>query len=292
MKKLIMVLAVVCCAFTAIAQNTFKAIIKNAKTNQPLAGASAQVLNAKIGAVADSAGLVTLNQVPTGKQLIQFSFMSYQSRIDTLVFPLTQISPMIVLLAPAEEDEELEEVVVSATRSSRTIANIPTRVEVIAGEELDEKGNMKPGDIRMLLAESTGIQTQQTSATSGNSSIRIQGLDGKYTQVIRDGFPLYSGFSGGLGLLQIAPLDLQQVEVIKGSSSTLYGGGAIAGLVNLVSKKPTEEQQLNFLLNGTSALGLDASVFYAQKFEKIGLTVYGAYNKGTAYWINCYSQIQ
>src|SRR3546814_7816009 len=85
---------------------------------------------------------------------------------------------------------------------------------------------MKPGDIRMLLAESTGIQTQQTSATSGNSSIRIQGLDGKYTQMIRDGFPLYSGFSGGLGLLQIAPLDLQQVEVIKGSSSTLYGGGA------------------------------------------------------------------
>ncbi|MBX9853142.1 MAG: TonB-dependent receptor, partial [Cytophagaceae bacterium] len=182
-----------------------------------------------------------------------------------------------------EENEALEEVVVSATRGSRTIDNIPTRVEVIAGEELDEKGNMKPGDIRMMLAESTGIQTQQTSATSGSSSIRIQGLDGKYTQIIRDGFPLYSGFSGGLGLLQVAPLDLQQVEVIKGSSSTLYGGGAIAGLVNLVSKKPTEERQLNFLLNGTSALGLDASGFYAQKFEKVGITTYAAYNHGSAY---------
>lgn len=177
----------------------------------------------------------------------------------------------------------LEEVTISATRSSRTIDNIPTRVEVIAGEELDEKGNMKPGDIRMLLAESTGIQTQQTSATSGSSAIRIQGLDGKYTQIIRDGFPLYSGFSGGLGLLQIAPLDLQQVEVIKGSASTLYGGGAIAGLVNLVSRKPTEEQQLNFLLNGTSALGLDASGFYAEQFDQTGITIYGAYNKGTAY---------
>lgn len=179
--------------------------------------------------------------------------------------------------------EQIEEVVISTTRSSRTIANIPTRIEVIAGEELDEKGNMKPGDIRMMLAESTGIQTQQTSATSGNSSIRIQGLDGKYTQVIRDGFPLYSGFSGGLGLLQIAPLDLQQVEVIKGSSSTLYGGGAIAGLVNLVSKKPTEVRQLNLMLNGTSALGLDMSSFYAQKFKKTGVTIYAAYNKGTAY---------
>jgi outer membrane receptor for ferrienterochelin and colicins len=192
---------------------------------------------------------------------------------------------MLIFLQSAGkgEGQELEAVVIGATRSSRTIINIPTRVEVISGEELDEKGNMKPGDIRMMLAESTGIQTQQTSATSGNSSIRIQGLDGKYTQIIRDGFPLYSGFSGGLGLLQIAPLDLKQVEVIKGSSSTLYGGGAIAGLVNLVSKTPTDERHMDFLLNGNSALGLDVSGFYSQKFEKIGATVYAAYNHGTPY---------
>ncbi|KAI9452849.1 TonB-dependent receptor plug [Russula earlei] len=188
-----------------------------------------------------------------------------------------------ILKDTLQKDEVLAEVVVNATRSSRTIANIPTRIEVISGEELAEKANMKPGDIRMLLAESTGIQTQQTSATSGNSSIRIQGLDGKYTQLIRDGFPLYSGFSGGLGLLQVAPLDLKQVEVIKGSSSTLYGGGAIAGLVNLVSKTPTGKQHLDFLLNGTSALGLDASGFYSQKFDKIGITTYAAYNHGTPY---------
>jgi iron complex outermembrane receptor protein len=61
-------------------------------------------------------------------------------------------------------------------------------------EELQEKGNMKPGDIRMMLNESTGIQTQQTSATSYNSSIRIQALDGKYTQIIRDGFPCIQVF--------------------------------------------------------------------------------------------------
>ncbi|TNF43089.1 MAG: TonB-dependent receptor, partial [Cytophagales bacterium] len=167
--------------------------------------------------------------------------------------------------------------------SSRVIEDVPTRVEIIAGEELAEKGNMKPGDIRMLLNESTGIQTQQTSATSYNSSIRIQGLDGKYTQLLRNGLPLYSGFSSGLSLMQIAPLDLEQVEVIKGSSSTLYGGGAIAGLVNLITKKPTEEPELSFLINGTSALGLDASTFYSAKGEKIGTTVFASYNKGTAY---------
>ncbi len=160
---------------------------------------------------------------------------------------------------------------------------MPSRVEVITGEELGEKGNMKPGDIRMLLNESTGIQVQQTSATTFNSSIRIQCLDGRYTQMLRDGMPLYSGFAGGLGLLQVAPLDLQSVEVIKGSVSTLYGGGAIAGLVNLNTKVPTSEPETNLLFNRTSAGGLDASAFSAARNEKIGGTLFASWNESTAY---------
>jgi iron complex outermembrane receptor protein len=283
MKKFIVLAVALLYTTISYSQNTFKAIVKDGKTNQPLIGASAVLQGSTKGAAADTSGMLTLTGIANGKQIIQFSYLGYETRTDTLDFPLSQGKPLLVLLQQTDRGEELDAVVVSATRSSRTIANIPTRVEVISGEELDEKGNMKPGDIRMLLAESTGIQTQQTSATSGNSSIRIQGLDGKYTQIIRDGFPLYSGFSGGLGLLQIAPLDLKQVEVIKGSSSTLYGGGAIAGLVNLVSKTPTKARHLDFLLNGTSALGLDASGFYSQRFEKIGATVYAGYNHSTAY---------
>jgi iron complex outermembrane receptor protein len=189
---------------------------------------------------------------------------------------------LTILLEPA--GEEMGEVVVSSTRSSRTLRNIPTRVEVINGEELEEKGNMKPGDIRMMLNETTGIQTQQVSATSANSSIRIQGLDGRYTQILKDGFPLYAGFSGGLGLLQTPPLDLKQVEIIKGASSTLYGGGAIAGLVNLISKTPTPERDFRLLVNGTSAGGFDINGYYGQQFNKVvGLTLYASQNSSRAY---------
>src|SRR5690625_5601892 len=77
---------------------------------------------------------------------------------------------------------------------------------------------MNPTNISMVLRESTGIQMQQTSLSSGNTNIRIQGLDGRYTQLLRDGFPLYGGFSSGLSILQIPPLDLKQFEIIKGSS--------------------------------------------------------------------------
>ncbi len=285
MKRLFVLVAALLYTALAYSQNTFKAVIKDGKTSEPLIGATVLLQGTTQGATSDTAGRITLSSIPNGTQVIQFRYVGYATRLDTLNFPLTSLEPLTVELMPSEEGEgeKLTEVTVSATRSSRTIANIPTRIEVISGEELEEKGNMKPGDIRMLLAESTGIQTQQISATSGNAAIRIQGLDGKYTQVIRDGFPLYSGFSGGLGLLQVAPLDLKQVEVIKGSSSTLYGGGAIAGLVNLVSKTPTDERQLNFLLNGTSAKGADASMFYGQKFNKVGTTIYAAYNHGSPY---------
>ncbi len=268
-------------AFQSLAQNTFTTVVRDSETKEPLTGATVLVRGTAKGAATDQSGLAQIDQIPDGKYVIVIRLVGYEEYHASYTFPISQKEPVEIFLAASEE--EVEEVMVTATRSSRTIEDAPTRLEAISGEELEEKGNMKPGDIRMMLNESTGIQTQQTSATSYNSSIRIQGLDGKYTQILRDGFPLYSGFSGGLGLLQVVPLDLKQVEVIKGASSTLYGGGAIAGLVNLVSRMPKEERELSFLLNGTSAAGLDISGFYAQKFETVGSTVFASYNSGNPY---------
>jgi outer membrane receptor for ferrienterochelin and colicins len=268
-------------AFQGFSQNNFSARIIDGESNDPLSGANAFIKGTEMGATANEEGFIEIKNIPDGSQTIIFSFIGFETQEVVYEFPLSEDRTQTIFMYPA--GEHMEEVFISSTRSRRTIADLPTRVEVISGEELGEKGNMKPGDIRMLLNETTGIQTQQTSATSYNSSIRIQGLDGKYTQLLKDGYPLYSGFSGGLSLLQIVPLDLKQVEVIKGASSTLYGGGAIAGLVNLVSKTPSEEEELNLLLNGTSALGLDASAFYSNKAGKLGTTVFASYNLGSAY---------
>lgn len=264
------------------AQNTLDITVKDSLSNEPLIGVTAVLPSLNQGTISDEAGKIHMENIPNGIYKLRLSYIGYATMERSLSFPLDgTVQGQTFFLLP--QTEEMEEITLVSTRSTRTIEDIPTRVEVIAGEELSEKGNMKPGDIRMLLNESTGIRTQQTSATSYNSSIRIQGLDGKYTQLLRDGFPLYSGFASGLSLMQIAPLDLKQVEVIKGSSSTLYGGGAIAGLVNLISKTPEEEPELSFMANGTSALGLDLSGFYSQKFNKIGTTVFASYNLGTPY---------
>ncbi|WP_277633271.1 TonB-dependent receptor [Avrilella dinanensis] len=281
MKKIFIVSFFMALNLCVYAQNTFKAVIKDSEKKEPLMGVTAQVTGTTIATTSDENGQIILTGIPNGLQEIQFSYIGFAQRTDSFNFPLEDTAPIEILLY--EQSEDLEEIVISSTRSTRTIQNIPTRIEFIGSEELDEKGNMKAGDIRMLLAESTGIHVQTTSPTSANASIRIQGLDGRYTQILKDGFPIYSGASSGLGLLQIPPLDLKQVEVIKGSTSTLYGGGAIAGLVNLISKTPTEQRDLRFHLNGTSGRGLDINGFYGQKFKKIGTTIFASHNRNGAY---------
>lgn len=267
-----------------LAQNTFVAKILDGQSKTPLPGATAQIKALGRGAAADANGIVTLTNIPKGDYEVVVRFLGYREAEKDYEFPLGTSDTLTILLST--EGEELGEITVSTTRSSRTIGDIPTRVEVIAAGELDEKSSMQPSNIRMLLTESTGIQTQQTSAASANATIRIQGLDGRYTQLLQDGFPLYSGFASGLSILQIPPLNLKRVEVVKGSSSTLYGGGAIAGLINLVTKEPNEEREISFLVNYNQTQALDLSGYYGQKMGKVGLTVYASRNTQRAYDVN------
>ena len=278
--RLMIILALAFLAMPSLyAQNNFIAKVKDKTSREPIAGATASLPGTEIGNAADENGLVILHNVPQTKLLIRFSALGYIPTQDSFSASSALTDTLIIYM----EADEMEEVHVSTTRSTRNIQDIPTRIEIIGGEEVEEKANMKPGDIRMLLSESTGIQMLQTSATTGNASIRIQGMDGRYTQILKDGFPLYAGFSSGLGLLQTPPLDLKQVEIVKGSSSTLYGGGAIAGLVNLISKTPAKERELRFLINTTSAGGLDLNGYFGQRFGKTGLTLYAARNSNSPY---------
>jgi outer membrane receptor for ferrienterochelin and colicins len=142
---------------------------------------------------------------------------------------------------------------------------------------------MRPANVSMLLHESTGLQVQQTSATSGNASIRVQGLDGRYTQLLKDGYPNFGNFASGLSILEIPPLDLKQVEVIKGPASTLYGGGAIAGVVNFISKSPKEKFEGDFILNQSNIGQTNLGGYVSQKKGKFGYSLLGLVNLQRAY---------
>jgi iron complex outermembrane receptor protein/outer membrane receptor for ferrienterochelin and colicins len=274
MKKILMPLLVMAVVtVNAVAQNQLTITIKNADNREPVIGATVQITGTSLGASADENGIAILSNIPDGQQTILSRSIGFKGKSLTLTFPLAANDPIEILLEA--DEEELEEVIITSTRISRNIEDIPTRVESISFEEIDEKTNMRPTNVAMLLHESTGIQVQQTSYTSGTQTIRIQGLDGKYTQLLKDGFPNYGGFSSGLSILDIPPLDLKQVEIIKGSSSTLYGGGAIAGMVNFITKEPRDKREINLILNQTSVMGTDVGSFLSGRKEKIGFTFLG-----------------
>jgi outer membrane receptor for ferrienterochelin and colicins len=161
--------------------------------------------------------------------------------------------------ADPERDEEVEELIVQATRSGRRVQDEPIRVEVLNREEIEEKILMTPGNISTMVAETGGVRVQVTSPALGAASIRMQGMRGRYTQLLADGLPLYGGQA--LGVLQIPPSDLGQVEVIKGAASALYGPAALGGVINLVSRRPSEASTAELLLNATSRDGQDVTAY-------------------------------
>src|SRR6188508_923773 len=171
------------------------------------------------------------------------------------------VREVTVELQPQPAVEETVTVVAS-TRTDKRLEDQPMRVEVLDREEIEEKMLMTPGDIVMMLNEMGGMRVQATSPSLGAASVRIQGMRGRYTRVLSDGLPLF-GDVGGLGLLQIPPMDLGQVEVVKGVASALYGAGAMGGIVNLLSRRPGREPEQEFLLNQSTRGATDAVTFLA-----------------------------
>lgn len=170
--------------------------------------------------------------------------------------------------APEELPEVEEFVEVSATRTGKRLEDQPLRVEVLEREEVEEKMLMTPGDIVMMLNEMGGMRVQATSPSLGAASVRIQGMRGRYTRFLSDGLPLFGEQVGALSLMQVPPMDLAKVEVIKGVASSLYGAGAMGGVVNLIARRPGAEAQQEFLLNRSTRGATDAVAWLGQPLAR------------------------
>lgn len=268
MKK-ILLLFLILISQTVSSQQTLVIYIKDSLTKEPLFGATVIIKGTETGASTDSDGKIILKNVPLVYSSFIVRMVGYHER--EFRFNPTAFDSVEFLLLP--NIEELDEIIIEGTRSNRSIDDIPTRVEVLT-EEIDEASTMDPSKVAHLLTHSTGIQVQQTSATNNSANVRIQGLDGRYTQILKDGFPIYGGFSGSLSIMQIPPLDLRQIEYVKGSTSTLYGAGAISGLINLLSKEPVLGKDEKLIHLNISQVGaMDVNVFTSSRDKKFGYTL-------------------
>lgn len=261
---------------TVLAQNQMEFLVKDSLTQETIVGANVVLKGTSKGAITDVNGMARLKDIPYGNQTISISFIGYQKVDISLDFPILKpITPFVVLMSTAVSN--IEEVIVSATRNNSRIEDLPTKIEVLGLDDMQEENGIKPGNIASILGDIAGIQMQQTSAASGNMNARMQGLNGRYSQILKDGMPLYGGFSGSLSILQVPPLDLKQIEIIKGSSSTLFGGDAIGGIINLVSKTPSEKSETNILINQTTLNETDVNTYISRKYRNLGFTLFAGY---------------
>jgi outer membrane receptor protein involved in Fe transport len=181
-------------------------------------------------------------RLPIGPQVVSVTGIGYKpARANVLVFA----DSVVTVTIPIEMGEMvMQEVKVSATRIEKLAGETPTRVEILDEMEVDENTLMAPSGITMLLNETPGLRVFAASPSLGTGSVRILGLPGQYTTMLADGLPLFGSSTSALGPLDVSPVDLQRVEIIKGAASALYGGQSLGGVINLVSKPPTGKNEL------------------------------------------------
>jgi outer membrane receptor for ferrienterochelin and colicins len=242
---------------TLIAAQSSTLIIHVTADGRPVEGALVRVAGTPL--TTNVEGLATATVAP-GTHRVEVSFEGFLTvQKDIAVGASGQ--KVEVTLDPIPEHEET--ITVSSTRSNKRLEDQPMRVEVLVREEIEEKMLMTPGDIVMMLNEMGGMRVQSTSPSLGAAAVRVQGMRGRYTRFLSDGLPLFGEQPGGLGLLQIPPMDLGQVEVIKGVASALYGAGAMGGVVDLISRRPGHEPEREVLLNASTRGGSDGILWYS-----------------------------
>ncbi|MAW21799.1 MAG: hypothetical protein CMD16_05345 [Flavobacteriales bacterium] len=266
MKNNIIILIFVVLTTITKAQNDFNTKVLDSKSNEALVGATVILKGTNNTEVTDLNGLAKVKNIPNGEQTILITSLGYEDMKLILRFPIQTKKYLPILLY---SNKEKDEIIIESTRVNRRSSDIPTKTEVLT--KIDEMSSIESSKIAQLITQCTGTQVQITAAGINGAMIKTQGLNGRYTKILKDGFPLYGGLSGNLDILQIPPLDLRKIEYIKGPSSTFYGEGSISGIINLISKKATIDEtllQIDFSTIGAK----NFNAFISRRLGKWGFT--------------------
>ncbi|MGD1890471.1 MAG: TonB-dependent receptor domain-containing protein [Cyclobacteriaceae bacterium] len=197
--------------------------------------ASIQLMGTNIGTNADEQGNFRLEDVPVGQQTLKISQVGYQSLTRTVEIKGGQTTQLDIDLN--EDLLNLEGVVVSGTRYEQDRVSNPVVVGVI-GEKLfnatqsiaiSEGLNFQPG-----------VRVETNCQNCGFTQVRLNGLEGSYSQILINSRPIFSALNSVYGLDQIPANLVERVEVVRSGGSALYGSNAIAGTINIITKDPVE----------------------------------------------------
>ncbi len=185
------------------------------------------------GGISDASGIYQIESVSYGTWQLEVSFLGYQPYKITITVDQEEVTQDVVLSPSSEGD--LSEVVISGTMKEVSKLESPVPVEVYTSKFF--KANPVPS-IFDALQNINGVRPQLNCNVCNTGDIHINGLEGPYTMILIDGMPIVSGLSTVYGLSGIPQSLIERVEIVKGPASTLYGSEAVAGLINIITKKP------------------------------------------------------
>ena len=206
---------------------TLKGRILDANQN-PLPGAAIRLAGNAKGTVSNAAGYYILDEVPLGKQNVLFTFLGFQDISKKIVVTpgINELGTTIL----SEAVKSLDQVVITATRTETNVENVPVPLQIISREEIKTIGATRLNEV---LLEQTGLLVDPDHGTG----LQIQGFAADYALILVDGEPVIGRTAGTLELSRIAVNNIERIEVVKGPSSSLYGSEAMAGVVNIITKR-------------------------------------------------------
>jgi outer membrane receptor for ferrienterochelin and colicins len=237
MKKMIVLCLGIFFTFQVMSQEKTDAMlfgdVKSAATGEHIPYATVRVKGTRMGTVVDGSGHYKLAHLPLGKCTIVASAVGYKTQ-EKEVF--MEKEKALTLFFDLEEDIlNLEQVVVTGTRTQHYIKDAPVRTEVITSQSLENK-NAKT--LFEALDAIPGVRVETQCQYCNFTMVRMQGLGAEHTQVLINGQPTYSGLAGVYGLQQLSTADIDRIEIVKGAGSALYGSSAVAGAINIITKEP------------------------------------------------------
>lgn len=224
------------------------------EASRPVAGATVSAGNQS--AATDASGIATL-VLPSGPVSVTATKDGY-APATTLVHVVAAGEHAVRLMLTAKAAGQKYTPVVASTRTGLRVHDQAVPVQVLGRDRIEENLLMTPGDIVRSLDEMSGLRIQTTSPELGLAVVRIRGHRGQYTRLLSDGVPLYFDLPGGLAAVQISPMDLDRIEVIKGSASAHVGANAMAGVINLLSRRPGQQANRELLISQSTPDATDA----------------------------------
>ena len=280
MKRLFSALvAALCVMLSAEAQDTDAHIhghVIDKATGEHLPYIVVMLKGTTMGVATESTGHYMMRNVPEGTFTVEVSSIGYKTQ--TREISIRKGRSYEVNFSLEEDLVQIDGIIVSATRSETTRRMSPTLVNVVG---MDTYNRTNATTVAQGLSFQPGVRVENNCQNCGFQQVRINGLDGQYTQILIDSRPIFSALAGVYGIEQLPANMVDRVEVMRGGGSALFGSSAIAGTINIITKEPVRNSasisHTTTSISGTSALHstTDINASIISEDNKLGLAVFG-----------------